>query len=760
MATRDPLAADPAPKSSLETAKESGPTGAWDALKDYQRYLPEAQLQRAAFDRNAYRNLLFYMGMQWIRYESNTRQWQPLRLPDWFPKNQTNKFAVSCDGMKAVLAQSKPNTIYGPGGDSEADIAASKACDTISAHIDTEVDNERLRDEAAAWIAITGNAFVNDGYDMSEEHGTKFVQSYSCLTCAQNFQPHEIREGCPGCGGAQFMRATDANGKPDGEKYPIGRMSSTVEGPFGILFDMQARHFDNSLYTIHVKTFPTEQLKTMYPSLAEKIKPGVEEGNTGVYYQRAIAYMTGNTGAGTLSLPSGTGGGGARGDYTTLARMWVKPRKDLPYGGQALIANDQVLWKGEIDSRDDQGRPFVPFTHMGFKKVPGRVLYKTPADDLISKQIQRNKLEALLQLGAERVSNPTWLIPSGIGIENITGEPGEKLIYNGLLNGLKPERTNGADMPASLYRWLGIVDQDFQDLAATYDIMLGKTPEGVSTLGGMQILRDRGLARFQDVLMSWGSGWTEIRRKRLFIFKQRVRDERLMMVLGENSKWEAKKFLGATISGNISVRLDEASLMPKSKTYQQMIAGQMLQANLIDMQDPIQRHEFFAIMDAQQLATGLDADIKDAIQEREEFLDSGGVRPREIVDNHEVHLAQHVRDAKSDAFFEKWSPDAQGAWLQHIEWHFNVLMQRAQQAREQDPSFARAQVDTKAFADKKSIENKALEDKKGIELEAKGLTAEMKLAQQHHDHEHAKTMAAIERHAAAHRAAQPDVAGA
>lgn len=706
----------------FEAGKQSPAIEKWNPAADLAKYVPVAQLARSSFDVQFYRSILFYIGIHWIRFDAARSNWAPINLPGWFPKNQTNKYAVACDGMKAVLEQARPNIIYSPGTSDEADIAAVSACQSITSVIDTEVDQERLRTECAALIALTGNAFVTDGYDMSAMHGEKTVASLACLQCQHVAQPHEMNGKCPKCGGTQLIPATK-DGKPVVEQYPIGRMDSEVDAPFGILFDMQAQHIDNSAFLIKAKTYPVEELKAMFPDYAEAIGDGKESGKTGLFYQQALSYAVGTMG---LSGSPSAGGGGGQTNRGTLYRLMRKPCKELPYGGEALIIDETVVWKGEASTKDDKGVPYYPVTHFGFKKVPGRVFYKTPADDLVSKQVQRNKIESLLQLGAERVSNPTWLLPSGIGIENITGEPGEKLIYNGHLN-IKPERIQGSDMPNSLYRWLQIIDEDFSDLAATYDVMLGKHPQGVDTLGGMQLLRDRGLARFQDALNSWGRGWVRVSRNRLMIWKQRVKDDRTLTVLGDNGKWEMKKFNAATIAGSIDCKAEEGSTQPKSKAYTQMMASQLMAAGLIDQSDPLTRYSLLQTFDATDLGKGLDMDVKDAIKERETFIENGMVRPREVIDNHEVHLAQHTRDAKGDAFFTSWPVEKQNGWIEHINWHFEVLMKRMQEARQQDPSYSRGLIANDALAQRGQIENEALAEKKKIDLESKTAAAELKL---------------------------------
>ena len=695
----------------------------WDPVQDIASHVPTAQLNRSSFDVQFYRSILFYIGIHWIRFDSGRYNWAPLVVPSWVPKNVTNKYAVACDGMRSVFEQAKPTTIYAPGSKDDADVAAADACQSITSVIDTEVDQDRLRAECAALIVLCGNAFVIDGYDMSPMNGEKSVRSLMCAACGHASQPHEFPKGqCPQCGSTALVPAVDKEGRPMVEKYPVGKMDSRVSAPFGILFDMQCEHIDNSPFLVDAQTYPLDELKALFPDFAESMGPGQPTGRTGLFYQQALSYAVG-----TMGLSGSPVSGGGEGNRGTLYHLRKKPGRDLPYGGEALIVNETVVWKGELSTKDDKGTPFYPVTHFGFKKVPGRVFYKTPAEDLISKQVQRNKIESLIQLGAERMANGTWLLPVGIGIENITGEPGEKIAYNPHL-GYKPERITGQEMPNSLYRWLQLIDEDFADLAATYDVLLGKHPKGVDTLGGMQLLRDRGVARFQDGLNSWGRGWTRVRKNRLMIWKLRVKDDRTHRVLGDNGKWEMEKFNSSTIAGSIDCRPEEGSFMPRSKAYEQMMASQLMSSGLIDASDPLERWKLVNLFDAADLARGLDMDVKDAIKERETFLESGYIRPREVVDNHEVHLAQHVRDAKADAFFS-WTEDQQAGWIEHLTWHFQVLMQRAQIARLQDPAYSRAQIQNEALSKRGELENATLEKKKEIDLRSKIDSAQLKIHQ-------------------------------
>lgn len=696
----------------------------WDALEYLRKRIPQAQYARRSFDRIFYRNILFYVGLQWVRYVRSMQQWRPVSVPDWFPKQVTNKFAVCCDNMRSVFMQSDPQSVFTPASNAFEDIAAAHAAMDISRLIEQEVDQSDLESRAATWLSLTGNAFIIDGYDSDHSHGTKFIADMACLDCVKHI-PAEYAEGkCPFCDGQNLIEARDESGQPIGQEVPIGRMFSEIASPFEMHMDLVSETLDRSPYIYRARTYPISLLQDMFPEQAKEFKHDDAGIDSGMFYQTALAYITN----GTSSSPGNYGGAVGSIDNVpraTLYHLYVRPTKNLKNGGEALICGNKVIWKSELTYHDEEGNPFIPIEHIGFNKVPGRLFAKTPADDLVYKQVQRNKIEAFIQLAMERTSNPTWLMPKGIGIDNITGEPGEKLWYNAFSQ-TKPERIPGAEIPGAVFRWMSTLDADMQDISHTYDVLKGETPKGFPTLGGAQLLLERGFAGFADGLKSWGRAWNNSRRNRLRIWKEFAADEKTMMVLGQNKEWEAKTFTKDALAGKISVYLEEASIAPKSKAYQQLIIGQMLQQGLVDMQDPAVRVQVMHMFDTPELIEGIDVDMKDSIVEKEEFLKTGQVRPRPGIDNDQIHYLEHSKTCKSEEF-KKWPPQMQQLWAQHTIYHFQEIQKQQQAQQQNDPHVLNAKarletikVELAAMAQEKDIELKHLQARKAIDLQAHG----------------------------------------
>lgn len=693
----------------------------WNAAEFLRKRIPQAQYNRRSFDRIFYRNCLFYVGLQWIRYSRTAQQWRPIAVPDWFPKQITNKFAVGCDFMKSVFLQSDPQSIFTPASAEPEDLAAANSAKDITKCIELEVGQSELESLLATWISLTGNGFVIDGYDNDATHGTKFIPDMMCLSCAKHIPAEDAGSGCPYCRSPNIMEAKDGDGVTIGKEVPIGRMFSEVAGPFELHMDLVAQTLEQSPYVYRARTYPLEMLKDMFPEHAKKFKTDDAGIDSGMFYQTALAYITN----GTSTSPGNYAGSVGSIDNVprgTLYHLWVRPTKNLPEGAEAMLVGNTEVWKSELTKHDEKGNPFVPVTHFGFNTVPGRIFAKTPADDAIFKQIQKNKMEAFIQMAMERTSNPTWLLPKGIGIDSISGQPGEKIWYN-FIGGAKPERVGGSELPGAVFRWMDTIEKEMMDIFHTGEVMRGHNPKSLTTFGATQILLERAYAGYANALKNWGRGMNNVRRNRLNIWKEYASDERTMMVLGKNKQWEAKKFSKDAIKGRINVYLEEASVAPKSKAYDQLITSQLIEAQLINIQDPAIRVQVMNIFDVPHLVEDLDIDIKDALKEKEEFVETHQLRPRKNIDNEQIHYMEHVKVAKSDEY-KSWPDPLKQEWVQHIMYHKGNLDEAAAAAAAQDPHIANAkarleqiQLELEGMRGEEAAKTQHLQARKEIDLQ-------------------------------------------
>lgn len=665
------------------------PVEEFDAVHFVKNKSPEYTYLRYNFERNWYRNVLFYIGKQWISYDRRRRQWVKPQLPEWLPLPVTNKYAATCDAMASVLEQVKPQIIYAPSEDSPSNLATSDVCNSVIDVIEKETDMKKVEADTRMWLTLTGDAYWIPYYDNSPEHGTIFIKDLACQQCGF-IAPEEKFEGnaCPQCGAVGMAKEfTDPQtGQPAGKEYPKGKMVTEVASNFEIYSDLQSADIDKSPYIFQARTYPIEAIKAKWPEKAEEIKPEAPSQQLGQQYLSAISYAT-NSGDSELSTGQLFGGGKIISERATVWRIWVQPNPIFPKGVYAVVCGDVVLdGPMELPFHDSSGKAFVNVIHIKFKDVPGRFFGKTPADDLIHKQIQRNKLESFIQLCMQRMSNPVWLIPQSCGVTDVTGEPGEKIKYNDSnAYKSKPERVGGVEITQSAFRWLQKIDDDFEELAATYDVIKGNVPKNVPTLGGLDLLKERGMSRFGSLISNYENARVKLVKMWLDIWREYAVDYRTRSIKGENSRWIVEQFNAANIDGNVEVRAEAGSSTPRSESYQQYIAGQLLDKGLINPSDPATQIKLLQKFHAVEFAEVLDENVKDAIQEQEEFKKTNQVRLRPLIDDNNIHMIYHVKMAKTDEFMAM-PEEVKNAWYQHIEATRQVITQlQMQQAMAQMP---------------------------------------------------------------------------
>src|SRR5882724_11842408 len=162
-----------------------------DAIKDLvRRKKDEWSKGREGFVRAAWRNILFYQGVQWITWDRALSRWRPSRLPRNTPTPVTNIFASTMDAVMSVFARVEPQLNFRPGSDDEPDDRA--AADVSVRAIDVVEDEVKIRlarQMLAVWVGLTGIAWLETGYDNDPIHGMTTIDVLACPQCEYTEPP-------------------------------------------------------------------------------------------------------------------------------------------------------------------------------------------------------------------------------------------------------------------------------------------------------------------------------------------------------------------------------------------------------------------------------------------------------------------------------------------------------------------------------------------------------------------------------------------
>lgn len=648
------------------------------------------------FERNWFASVLYYLGNQWITWDTRSRNFRERKMRRYVPKPVNNRFASTVDTVIAAVQSVKVMPSAWPATDDVDDIAAAEVAERVIPVIDDEIDIERVRGEIAAWMVLNGDAFVFPYYDKTDKSlGERFVASERCANCQAVGQPSQFPDGkCFSCGQvAGTNPADDEQGKPIGVKYPAGRLRARVMSSLEIFYSMDAQNIDDLHSFTSYKNFPIKQVQFTYGDVAANLQAdGANISKLSQYYMTSLRFATSDSTSSTMRMSK---------DQCTLFTHVELPSDDFPEGLVAVMAADETIleagpspfYDSEKDEQGEETKAFyLPLVQFPYRQVPGRIPSKTPCYDLMFKQDQLNQVESLIQMMVMKGAYNTWLLPTGSSIVSITGEPSQHIKWTPSgTGGAKPELINGPAVASGHMEYRAAIIADFEDLGGTFDALKGNVPRGVSAGYAIQLLTERGYGRFGPVFNNWERGWTRTYHILLSLFRQYVTEARIARIKGDTGVWQIEKFVGASLKGSVDLKIEGGAERPRSKLAEQALLETMQKMGVINPQmDDNQRFNIAEMFGMTHVLGSISDDRRQAAKEWDTFLKSaqpqvpgqppailvmgtpGAPAVKPMVDNHLVHIVNHQKVAKTDVF-DLLDPKVREIWEQHIIDHMIAM---------------------------------------------------------------------------------------
>jgi len=413
------------------------------------------------------------------------------------------------------------------------------------------------------------------------------------------------------------------DGKPIGESVPIGSMYSDVATLFEVWFDPAQANWTRQRELIRRMSRPIDEARQRWPELEGKIAADIQGDGTD-FTLDALATLAPrlddqirSQGQGSMLL----------GERVSETWYWALPSDKYPEGLLAIQVGTHMAKVGPLPyvARGQAGlsQPFLPLVPFPFQLVPGSAYGKTMADDVAVKCKQRNRWEALIEMIAMRMSSPTWTVPDGANVVKLTGEPGEVVRYNALgPANARPERIPGQGIPVGLLAFIERIDKEIDDIAATFEVLKGARPEGVSAGIALQILQERGMSRFGSVFVLWEHAWAEWASRGVEIFRQYATEPRMLRIMGKDGKWQVQRFMASDLQGRIDVVPEASSSMPRSTLVDRAEVEQLMAQGVLGPQYPdwaTTRMKILELYGKTHWLETMAADTKNAVMENEAF---------------------------------------------------------------------------------------------------------------------------------------------
>jgi hypothetical protein len=635
---------------------------------------------RNQFERGWFQKISYYIGNQWIKWDDARRDYRPRNLKrKWVPKPVTNRLASTVDTIRGALETIKIDPSFWPATADANDIAAAAVSEKVRFIIDDEAELQRVKREISAWVTLCGDAFSLPYYDKGDTTlGFVEIPSEECLLCNHVAQPKDFQDAgkCPGCGLPLMTQpAIKEDGTPITEKYAIGRMKVAVLSPLELYCSLDNRSWSEVQKWTWVRSYDLDYIRSRYPHIGDKVASSMgTAGKQSLHYLNMIAYMTmGSTQTAARS----------QGPKSALWTHFEMPNSVFPKGLLAVMSDDMTILEAGPSpwfEETPQGEKcyYNPIDHFGYMEVPGRLYSKTPVDDLIPKQDQRNRIESLMELSLMKGVYNTWLIPTGSSIQRIVGDPSQIIRWTPQgTNGSKPEVITSDPFSDACMKWLEKIDSDFEELGGTFDALKGNVPRGVSAGYAIQLLTEKSFGRFGTVFNNLESNHRSLYKKLLMVFRQNVTEPRLYKIKGDTGQWEIEAFVGSDIKGSIDIKTEGGASRPRTKLAEQALVEMFTKLGILNAQDPEQRFKIAELFGMGHMLGSYGDDQREAAREWWEFTQGKPPTMLPGVDNHMIHSLEHKRMAKTDVF-RQMPEELQNFWLLHIQDHENMLMMAMQ----------------------------------------------------------------------------------
>ena len=405
-------------KEKAVTTKEKQPTDG-EALTEFsQIFKRDADYSQTIREVTWFRNILFYLGEQWISWfaEQNTFG-SRFQLNLFEPTPVSNKIRDHVRSMKALILNKKYTPRVWPNSEEQADKDAAKVGAMALESLDNDNCNEveDVKELIALWVILTGNGFARTFADLD--------------------------------GGIYFQDAA-------GSAKSIGNITIECLIPFSIVAPSLGVLLRQKRY-VGIKCLKERE---WVEDTHEVLLGTASEGDIQVEYEKQLMTLVANVSPWKgRSLEEGTLAEMENQDLVLFQEVEYRPTKKFPEGRYVSAADGQVLEnKTEMPIKvGKDGEWFYTVTDFKYNHTPGSFWATSGIDDLISPQKSINEIDKDLSANRQSIGRPYVMTPKDLVLKrkSLAGQTFLQLEYDGMMSGgMKPEVKHGTPFPEQILK--------------------------------------------------------------------------------------------------------------------------------------------------------------------------------------------------------------------------------------------------------------------------------------------------------------------
>lgn len=618
---------------------------------------------RQVMERIWWRNILYYIGEQWIEFVRSQQTFRRKSTPYYIPTPVSNEIREYVRTMKALLLSQKLTPRIWPNTQEREDMEGANAGEKLLIALDSK-DDGSIHDEKERmliWMILSG---------------TSFIRTFPCMSEGKVY----------------FI---------DNEPKSTGDVVREAVIPFNVKVSFGGDTLQKKRW-VGIESFKErEWVEDTYKVVLPKSNAVTKSTD----FQRRLMKLVGAVSPWKGQGIDTTIVGDLEEDFVLFREVEFRPSIHDKEGRYVVTCEDKKLINvPRLPIKSDLNIWNYTLTDFHFNYVPGRFWSDSGVNDLISPQNTINEIDQLLAINRKGIGRPRLMTPGDVGLKRINegGQGFLAISYNPLLSGGKEPRIEpGTPLPPQVLEERAIQKIQMQDTAGDpKNILRGQPPSAQSSGIQIDILREVAERGHAPDIERFNRSLNKVYKKGLLVAQEIMTEERIIKYIGRGEKVATMKFKAADLKGNTDVRLEVDSSLLTTKSGQTDVMMKMISAGFFGEPTPSLREEILTRMGFAGFTDEINNDVERAEAENTAVM-SGEMPlfladvdpetgeqtvvaddPKFKYDDHAVHYDVHRKFIVSPEF-DEMPLRAQTVLIHHADIH-HQLMQASQQAQGQE----------------------------------------------------------------------------
>jgi len=657
---------------------------------------------------------MFLVGKQWIRWDSLAGDFRlDTDVPEWRQQPVTNYTYAVYRAATAKLTKSKPTLeCVPPSGDSE-DRDAAQLSEAVLVFLWRHLKKPSKVIRAIGWLLCAGKVFLKSDWDddagelrprtilveIAKADGVEGETEDVECACDEMGEPARREPLSAGetalDGGAPY----DLDAEPEME--PIGEITFDVVDPLAVRLNPEATNPDDASEWFEARLWPVADACREFdvdPDDLEIVgEAGAEDGREDI--ERLLSSVVAGP-PDSFHQPMQRAGSSQEegiGERALVIKYYREPcaRDGYPEGRHWITAGGKKVWPKEGEAPLPY-KFWPPLVAVIDTPVPGQpegvalLSQVVPLNEAIN--VHDGKLGEFHTMCA--MGGVTWVHPDDRGMV-ITTEPGQVKVSKGLAHGKPPIREKLVALPEPVYLEREVFEAKLRTVAGMSQVDMGQKPEGVSAGRAFLVLQEASDAPLMPLLVALEEALCETGRRELVIAREKYSESRILKIAGAKGQYEFRSFVGADLRDGVDVRVQVGSMYPWSKSAQWDTKLSLIQA-LPALVTNAETGEVDEAKLARYLDSGVpglkafeseeNPDLVEIDREHAMFEAFDPTNPEAsnqlpqlaVWQNQPLHQEHHFNFMKRNlARFQRWSPAAQEAFMEHMRLTTEAIVQLA-----------------------------------------------------------------------------------